>query len=97
MQQLFPIFIFYRSFILWSFGINILLSYLKYDVIPIVLVKLLLIVFLWFIINETGAKGKLLFYKNMGISTFKLFFVIYIIDLLLSLPFILILKEFIWY
>lgn len=95
MQQLFPIFIFYRSLILWSFGINILLSYLKYDVIPIVIAKLLLIFFLWFIINETQAKRKLFFYKNMGVSTFKLFFLLFILDLLLSLPFILILEEFI--
>ena len=95
MQHLFPIFIFYRPFILWSFGINIILAFLKYDIVPILIAKLVLIVFLWYIINETHAKQKLIFYNNMGVSTFKLFFVLFIIDLLLSLPFILILKEFI--
>ncbi len=95
MQQLFSIFIFYRPFILWSFGINIIFSFLKFDIIPIIITKLLLIVFLWYIISETYAKRKLLFYKNIGVSTFKLFFLLFIIDLFLSLPFLLILKEFI--
>ncbi|MGC1205030.1 MAG: hypothetical protein WA839_09105 [Flavobacteriaceae bacterium] len=95
MQQLSSIFGFYRPFILWSFAINVFLSLIGYSLVPIFLVKLLLTLFLWYFLNETSAKRKLVFYKNLGISTFKLFFFLYLIDLFLSLPFLLILKEFI--
>lgn len=94
MQQLFSIFIFYRPLILWSFGINTFLSFLKYEIIPIAIVKLLLVAFLWYFLNETNAKRKLVFYKNLGISTLKLFAFLYLIDLFFSIPFLLILKEF---
>ena len=95
MKQLLSIYVFYRPFILWSFGINIFLSIIDYSLILIFLVKLLLIAFLWYFFNETIAKRKLLFYKNLGISTFKLFTTLYVIDLFLSLPFLLVLKEFV--
>lgn len=95
MQQLFSILFFYRPFVLWSFAINIFLSIIGYSIIPIFLVKLLLVIFLWYILNETNAKRKLIFYKNLGISTFKLFTCLYIIDLVLSIPFLLIIKEFV--
>ena len=86
MRQLSSIFIFYRPFILWSFGINILFSFISYSLIPILLVKLLLTTFLWYFLNETNAKRKLVLYKNLGISTFKLFSLIYIIDLFFDCP-----------
>lgn len=95
MQQLLSIFLFYKPFILWSFGINIFLSLIGYSLIPIFLVKLLLTFFLWYFLSETNAKRKLVFYKNSGISTFKLFSLLYLIDLFLSIPFLLVLKEFI--
>ncbi len=80
---------------LWSFGLNIFFSLIGYSIIPIFLIKLVLIAFLWYLMNETKAKRKLIFYKNLGLSTFKLFFYIFIIDFILSLPFLLVLKEFI--
>lgn len=95
MQQLFSIFVFYRPLILWSFGINAFLSFLEYEIIPIAIIKLLLVAFLWYFLNETNAKRKLILYKNLGISTFKLFSYLYFIDLLFSIPFLLILKAFI--
>lgn len=95
MQQLFSIFLFYRPLILWSFLVNTILSFFKYDIFLILIVKLLLIVFLWYFLNETDAKRKLVFYKNLGISTFKLFSFLYAIDLFFSIPFLLILKEFV--
>ena len=95
MQQLSALFIFYRPYMLWSFGVNILFAMMGYSLIPIFIIKLILIAFLWYLMNETHAKRKLIFYKNLGISTFKLFGYIFILDLILSLPFLLILKEFI--
>lgn len=95
MNQLFSIVVFYRPFVFWSFSLNIIFSFLKYDIIPILIVKLVLIGFLWYFFNETTAKRKLIFYKNLGISALKLFSLLYIVDLFFSLPFLLILKEFI--
>jgi len=95
MRQLSSILLFYRPFMIWSFGINTLLAILEYDIVPFFLIKLFLVVFLWYIIKETHVKRKLIFYKNLGISTFKLFSFLYIIDLFLSIPFLLVLKEFI--
>lgn len=95
MQQLSALFIFYRPYIAWSFGINMVLGFINYSLFPIFLIKLALVAFLWYLMNETNAKRKLVFYKNLGISTFKLFLSIFIIDFILSLPFLLLLKEFI--
>ena len=95
MQQFFSIFVFYKPFILWSIGINTLFSFLHYGIIPILILKLLLVAFLWYFLNETSAKRKLVFYKNLGISTFKLFGLLYVIDIIFSLPFLVLLQEFI--
>jgi predicted neutral ceramidase superfamily lipid hydrolase len=95
MQQLSALLIFYRPYTLWSFGINMLLSILGYNLFLIFFVKLILVAFLWYLMNETHAKRKLIFYKNLGISTFKLFSYVFVIDFILSLPFLIILKEFI--
>ena len=95
MQQLSALFIFYRPYILWSFSLNMFLSLIGYSLFPIFLIKLALVAFLWYLMNETNAKRKLIFYKNLGLSTFKLFSYIFIIDFILSLPFLLIVQEFI--
>ena len=60
MQQLFSIFIFLKPYILWSVGINMVLSFFKYEIIPILIVKLLLVVFLWYLINESKTKVNVL-------------------------------------
>lgn len=95
MQQLSSIFLFYRPFFIWSYGVNFLLLLLGFDVIPLFLAKAFLVIFLWYFITETQAKRKLVFYKNLGISTLKLFALFFLIDVILSLPFILIIKEFV--
>ena len=95
MQQLFSILVFYRPFIIWSLVINMLLSFIKIELITILVVKLLLIISLWHLINETHAKRKLAFYKNLGISTLKLFTLVFVVDAIFSIPFLLILKEFV--
>ncbi|APY10144.1 hypothetical protein BWZ22_02355 [Seonamhaeicola sp. S2-3] len=95
MQQLLSILFFYRPLVLWSLGINTTLLFFKIEPVIILIVKVFLVFFLWYITNETTAKRKLTFYKNLGISTFKLFSILYLIDLFLSIPFLLILREFI--
>ncbi len=95
MQQLFSIFVFYRPFILWSLSINAVLSFFKFEIFIIAIIKLFLVGFLWYFLNETTARRKLMLYKNLGISTFKLFSLLYLIDFALSLPFLIVLREFV--
>lgn len=86
---------FYRPFFVWSYGINFLLLLIGFDLMPLFLVKIFLVALLWYAITETHAKRKLVFYKDLGISALKLFGLFFAIDVLLSLPFLLIIKEFI--
>ncbi len=95
MKILSPIFSFYKSFILWSFGLNVLLLILGFSIISLIIAKLMSVIFLFYIINESEARKKLIFYKNLGISPLKLFRILYLIDLSLSIPFHLIIQEFI--
>jgi len=95
MQQLMSIMTFYRSFILWSFSINIIITIVNPNVFAAIVTKLLLTIFLWYFVNETSAKRKLVFYKNLGISTFKLFSVLFFVDILITITFLLLIKEFI--
>lgn len=93
-QQFGAILLFYRPFIYWSIAINFLLVFIDTHIIPILLIKLFLTVFLWYLTMETDAKRKLIFYKNLGISTFKLFGFIFMVDVLFTVIFILLMQEF---
>ena len=95
MQQLISILAFYRSYILWSFIINIVITIVNPYIVPAIITKLLLTVFLWYFINETSAKRKLTFYKNLGISPLKLFSTLFFVDILFTVSFLTVIKEFI--
>jgi hypothetical protein len=93
-QQFGAILLFYRPLVYWSFAINFLLFFINTHIFPFILIKLFLTVFLWYLTMETNAKRKLIFYKNLGISTFKLFGFIFIVDVFLTVIFILLMQEF---
>lgn len=95
MQRFEAILLFYRPYFLWSIAINIILLTFSPFIPPIILSKLLLTIFLWYLVTETKAKQKLIFYKNLGISTFKLFASIFLIDIFITLVFTLLISEFI--
>jgi hypothetical protein len=95
MQQLASIFAFYKSYFIGSIIINMLLIFMNMNILIILFLKLLMVFFLWFYMNETGGSRKLLFYKNLGISSFKLYAAFYMIDLAISIPFLLIMNTFI--
>jgi len=95
MQQLKMILIFYRPLFLWSFAVNILITIMNPEFIPALLTKLFLVILLWYIISETQSKQKLMFYKNSRISTIKLFSILYFIDVLITISFLIIIKVFI--
>ncbi|MCK5401436.1 MAG: hypothetical protein KAJ28_07345 [Flavobacteriaceae bacterium] len=95
MQQLLSILAFYRPFVIWSFVVNIAIAIVYPFIVYAILTKLLLTIFVWYMINETNAKRKLIFYKNLGVSTFKLFSVLFLVDIVITITFIIVIKEFI--
>ncbi|PWI31700.1 hypothetical protein DI383_00900 [Flavobacteriaceae bacterium LYZ1037] len=84
MQRLGAIFIFYKPYIFWSFGITLFLIAFKSNLVVIYIAKFFLTAFLWYFLSETTAKRKLLFYKNLGISSLKLFGIMYLIDIFIT-------------
>jgi len=85
---------FYKSFVVWSFIVNAIITFFNPYLAPALFTKLFLTVFAWYYVNETPNKRKLTFYKNIGISPFKLFFVMFIVDCILTIIYITLLKEF---
>jgi hypothetical protein len=95
MQKLSSIIIFYRPFFFWSFAVNILLTVFNPKIIPAISIKLILVIFLWFILSRVNGGKVINLYKDVGISTFKLFGSIFLIDILITLVYLLVIKEFI--
>lgn len=92
MKHLLIFFHFYKTYIAWSFIITILLGFVDSHYIPAVLTKLFLTVFAWYITNETSNKHRLTFYKNLGISTYTLFFSMFVVDSVLTILIIFLFK-----
>lgn len=95
MQQLLTILAFYKPFVLGSFLVNIAIVIFMPFIAPAIITKLFLVVFLWYMFNETSARRKLVFYKNLGISTFKLFSILFLVDIFITITFLIVIKEFI--
>lgn len=95
MQRFLTILAFYKPFVIWSFVINIAITIVNPFIIPAIITKLLLTIFVWYFVNETHARRKLIFYNNLGISSIKLFSVLFLIDIFITIGFIEIIKEFI--
>ncbi len=94
MQQFLTILAFYRPFVVWSLVINAILGFINPLIIPAIVTKLFLTVFVWYIVTETNAKRKLTFYKNLGISTIKLFSILFLVDISITVSFLVVFKEF---
>lgn len=94
-HRLGAILLFYKPFFLWSMGINILIVIFTPHVLPSIITKLLLTFFVWFLVRETNAKRKLIFYKNLGVSTWRLFSTLFVIDMVITISFLLLIKAFI--
>ncbi|RKE90811.1 hypothetical protein [Ichthyenterobacterium magnum] len=94
MQKLLTILAFYRPFVIWSFVINALIGFFNPEIIPAIITKLFLAVFVWYLVTETNEKKRFSFYKKLGINTFTLFAVIFIIDIVLTISFLIVFKEF---
>ena len=95
MQKMMSILIFYKSFIVWSFGINIFLTILSPKIYVLISTKLFLTALIWYFVKAINGHKILKVYRNIGISAFKLFMSIFLIDSLLTLFYLLIIREFI--
>ncbi|GAA4245789.1 hypothetical protein GCM10022292_29530 [Winogradskyella damuponensis] len=94
MYRFLAILAFYRPFVVWSFIANAIIGFFNPIIAPALVTKLFLTIFAWYYVSETNNKRKLTFYKNLGISTLKLFSVIFILDCILTIIFLTIFKEF---
>ena len=95
MQRFLAILAFYRPFVFGSIIVNIAITIVNPFIIPAVITKLLLTVFVWYLVNETRARRKLIFYNNLWISSVKLFSILFLIDIFITIGFIEVIKEFI--
>ena len=95
MQQFLTILAFYRPFVIWSLVVNILIAIIFPSIIPAITTKLFLAVFVWYLVTETGARRKLNFYKRLGISSIRLFTILVIVDVLITVAFLQVVKAYI--
>jgi hypothetical protein len=86
---------FYKPLFIWSFMANLGITFFNPTIFHALIAKLFLTIFLWYYISETSAKDKLSFCNNLGISSFKLFATVFIIDSILMIFYLLLIKEFI--
>ncbi len=94
-NQLFAILYYYRTFALWSFVFTIFILFFgSSNIILALSTKLFLVGLIYYVVIETGANQKLTFYKNLGISDFKLFSIMYLIDALITLVFFILISQF---
>jgi len=95
MQKLLTILAFYKPFVIWSFLVNIAITIVNPYIVPAIITKLMLTIFVWYFVNETNAKRKLIFYINLGISSIKLFSVMFFIDIFITIGYLILIKEYI--
>ena len=95
MQKLLTILAFYKPFVIWSFLVNIAITVVNPFIVPAIVTKLMLTIFVWYFVNETNTKRKLIFYNNLGISSIKLFSVMFFIDIFITIGYLIIIKEYI--
>lgn len=94
-NQLGAILLFYKPFFLWSMAVNVLIVIFDPYILPSITTKLLLTIFVWYYIKETHARRKLNLYKKLGISTWRLFSTLFVIDIAITITFLLLMKAFV--
>ncbi len=94
MYRFLAILTFYKPFVVWSFIATVIIAFFNPYVAPAIVTKLFLTVFAWYYVSETPNKRKLTFYKNLGISPFKLFSIMFIVDSLLTITYLTVFNEF---
>jgi hypothetical protein len=94
MYRFLAILSFYKPFVVWSLLVTAVVAFFNAQIAPAIATKLFLTVFAWYYVSETPNKRKLTFYKNIGISPFKLFSIMFILDCFLTVIYLTVFKEF---
>jgi hypothetical protein len=63
--------------------------------IPVIVIKLILVGFLWYFLSQFKGKKILNLYRSLGISNLMLFASVFIIDVIISTLYLFLIKEFI--
>ncbi|RIA09005.1 hypothetical protein OE09_0832 [Flavobacteriaceae bacterium MAR_2010_72] len=95
MQRFEAIILFYKPLFLWSFLANIVITFFNPLLFQAFIAKLFLAIFARFYVIQSGAEQKLAPFKSLGISEFKLFSFLYIIDVIIMSIYLMLIKEFI--
>ena len=75
--------------------VNIAIAIINPFIIPAIITKLFLAIFVWYLVTETDARKKFAFYKKLGISTFKLFSILFFLDVVITVAFLEVIKAYI--
>jgi len=94
MRQFLFIWAFYKPYAVTSFVITVLIGFINPNIGAILITKAFLVVFLWYLVNETRAKRKLIFYKSFGFTSIKLFSALFLIDSFITTAYLLVFKNF---
>lgn len=94
-KQFLSILNYYKPLALWSFLVTIAITVIKPELILAICTKLFLVFLLWIMISDRGLRKRLKFYKIRGVSHFKFFSTIFILDSLLTCIFLILIKGFI--
>ena len=85
---------YYKTFVLWSFAINIIILCLDIKISIALMTKLILFLLLWFLMAQTEFKQKFTQHQTVKTSNIKLFISVFLIDSIITLPFLLLIKSF---
>lgn len=95
MKRLIPYFLFYRIYAVWFLSITTILAFGGFHYLAISLSKLLLILLLWHWLESYPSKKAINYIVRQDLATSLFFGVVYLIDCVITIPFLIILKEFI--
>lgn len=95
MKRLIPYFLFYKNYALWSIGVTTILVVLGVKFIIVASTKLILLIFLWHFLELVSGLKVIDYVVKQKLPARQFFIVIYIMDLVASIPFVLIFQEFI--
>ncbi|KJD34608.1 hypothetical protein PK35_02170 [Tamlana nanhaiensis] len=95
LKQITSILNYYKPLALWSFLITIVITIINPMVILALCTKLFLTLLLWIMLSDRNLRKRLNFYKISGISNFKFFSFIFLIDSFITCAFIALIKGFI--
>lgn len=94
-RQLLAILDYYKILASWSFAVNIIITIMNPSIFYALSTKFFIAFLLWYFVSDTSTKNKLSNNKKIMLSNSRLFFMVFFIDSLITIPFILIIKGFI--